>query len=97
MTKIKLLKGKGRQRIPFEVDADIILEGFAKSQIIKDYNDHPEDVRLALYVAWDIPIGLGSTFPSSKEFNKLYKNWTVNKTKYEEGLINEKNLSKKSG
>ena len=71
------------------MDADKILEGFAKSYIRKEYNDSPENVRLALFVAWDEPIGLNATFPNSKEFNKLYKNWTVNKTKYE-GLINDK-------
>jgi hypothetical protein len=55
-----------------DVDDNKILQGFAKSHIIKDYSDSPEEVRLALFVAFDEPVGLGSTFRSSKEFNKLF-------------------------
>lgn len=93
MTKIKLLKNR---RTPFEVDSDKILEGFVRSSFPKDYADTIEEVQIALYVAFNEPVGLGSTFPNPKEFNSLFKYWCANRTKFE-GLSNEKNLSKKGG
>jgi len=65
-----------------EVEDSKILQGFANSHIIKDYSDHPEEVRLALFVAFDEPVGFGSTFRSSKEFYKLFDKWCAEKHKF---------------
>lgn len=64
-----------------EVDDERILRGFANSYVRKEYNDSPEEVRLALFVAFDEPVGLGSTFRSSKEFNALFDKWCTEKNK----------------
>jgi len=65
-----------------EVDDNRILQGFAESHIIKDYSDSPEEGRLALFVAFDEPVGFGSTSRSSKEFNALFDKWCAEKHKF---------------
>lgn len=58
-------------------DDDDILYEFAKSEL---YQDHTRDekVRLALFIAYDPPKGLGSTFLGF-QFNKLWDYWCANK------------------
>jgi hypothetical protein len=79
-----------------EIDDDEILRGFAASNFRDVYSDSPEGVQLALFVAFDPPVGLGSIFPGAVEFNKLFDNWTNNKIKYLEGLtdVNKKDPKK---
>lgn len=81
MTKLLL-----NRRKLIEVDADKILQGFANSNIRKEYSDSPEEVRLALFVAFDEPVGLGSTFPNAREFNNLFNNWCKNKYKFDPSI-----------
>lgn len=76
---MKLIRDNDISKI-FEMDEDEILQQFANSEICKD-KTRGEKIRLALFIAYDEPNGLQSTF-YGHQFEKLWDNWCANKHKF---------------
>lgn len=64
----------------YEADVDVILTGFAQSEVYQD-KTRDEKIRLALFIAFDEPNGLQSSF-LGHQFNKLWDFWCENKFKF---------------
>ena len=64
-------------KLLYDKDQDSILYEFVKSDIYINYS-RDEKVKLALFIAFDKPNGLGSTF-YGYQFNKLWDYWCANK------------------
>lgn len=54
-----------------------ILSDFVQSEVFQKSMD--EKVKLALFISYETPRGLGSTFLSGKEFEKLYDVYKMKK------------------
>lgn len=64
----------------WEKDEDELLQEFANSDVYKDHG-RDEKIRLALFIAFEPPNGLGSTF-LGHQFNKLWDKWLSHKWQF---------------
>ena len=62
------------------IEEDALLQMFANSEVYQD-KSREEKVRLALFICYNEPNGLQSTF-YGYQFNKLWDYWTLNKFKF---------------
>lgn len=61
----------------WNADEETILNEFVRSDLFKRPMD--EKIKLVLFISYEPPRGLGSTFVSGKEFNRLFDVYTMKK------------------
>ena len=72
-----------KDNVPWCKDENEILNEFCRSDLFTQRN-LDESARLALFVAYDPPRGLGSAIISGPQFNKLVNYYEMNKHQFVE-------------